>query len=374
MKRVSTREEREKSILMGLVELYLETGEPIGSNTLKENGFDHVSSATIRNYFAKLEDEGLVTQLHTSGGRIPTSLGIKAYAEAHLETEVLSESDRLFLSAPFVNERQDLAAILEEGLERLSEMTGCATLLSSPRFDHDQIQTIKLLAIDEGRLLAVIVTHFGMIHTETLFVPRKVALHSLRRLELALQAKVHRQEEPSLEGEEAELADLLFHELLLRHVINYANFSSSDLYKTGFSKLLNYPELLEASALASSLSLFESPEIIGKLLSESIETKKLTYFIGEDDLERYLASPVACSVISVPYTIQGKCVGAIALLGPVRLPYPKLFALMRHFSHKLSDFLTRSTCAFKITFRQPHQHLVDLDVDLLIEDQRFHNE
>ena len=79
-----SKDQRERLILFGLVELYLQTGKPIGSNTLKENGFDALSSATIRNYFTKLEEEGYVLQQHSSGGRIPSALAFKAYAEAHL--------------------------------------------------------------------------------------------------------------------------------------------------------------------------------------------------------------------------------------------------------------------------------------------------
>lgn len=79
------KDQREKLILFGLVDLYLQSGKPIGSNTLRENGFEALSSATIRNYFAKLEEEGLVKQQHSSGGRIPTPLAYKIYAEEHLD-------------------------------------------------------------------------------------------------------------------------------------------------------------------------------------------------------------------------------------------------------------------------------------------------
>jgi heat-inducible transcriptional repressor len=80
-----TKDERERLILFGLVDLYLQSGKPIGSNTLRENGFEALSSATIRNYFAKLEEEGLVKQQHSSGGRIPTATAYKIYAEAHFD-------------------------------------------------------------------------------------------------------------------------------------------------------------------------------------------------------------------------------------------------------------------------------------------------
>ena len=77
------KDQRERQVLFGLIELYLQMGKPIGSNTLREQGFGALSSATIRNYFMKLEDEGLLRQQHSSGGRIPTSAAYKLYALAH---------------------------------------------------------------------------------------------------------------------------------------------------------------------------------------------------------------------------------------------------------------------------------------------------
>ena len=75
------KQERERKVLLGLVEYYIQTGKPVGSNTLKEAGFEDLSSATIRNYFANLEEEGYLVQSHSSGGRIPTDLSYRTYAE-----------------------------------------------------------------------------------------------------------------------------------------------------------------------------------------------------------------------------------------------------------------------------------------------------
>ena len=87
------KDQRERLVLIGLIELYLETGKPVGSNNLRENGFESLSSATIRNYFSKLEEEGFLKQQHSSGGRIPTSLAYQLYAEAHLKSPQVSEKE-----------------------------------------------------------------------------------------------------------------------------------------------------------------------------------------------------------------------------------------------------------------------------------------
>lgn len=91
------RDDRERKVLLGLVDYYIKTGKPVGSNTLKESGFGDLSSATIRNYFARLEEEGYLMQQHSSGGRIPTHSAYRIYA-AEYQNETLTEvrEDRFF--------------------------------------------------------------------------------------------------------------------------------------------------------------------------------------------------------------------------------------------------------------------------------------
>ena len=91
MKRL-VKQDKEAAILFGLIELYIKTNEPVGSNSLKEKGFDYMSSATIRNYFAKLEEKGLLTQQHASGGRLPTAKAFKLYAEKYLQVPLIDKS------------------------------------------------------------------------------------------------------------------------------------------------------------------------------------------------------------------------------------------------------------------------------------------
>ena len=107
------KDQREKIVLLGLVELYLETGKPIGSNTLRENGFENLSSATIRNYFSKLEQAGYLKQQHSSGGRIPTYLAYKFYADSHANSGgTVEEKDLKILKAQLLKETREIAGYM----------------------------------------------------------------------------------------------------------------------------------------------------------------------------------------------------------------------------------------------------------------------
>src|SRR5580692_3182695 len=123
------KHQREKLILFALVELYLKTGKPVGSNTLKDSWFDGLSSATIRNYFSKLEEEGYLKQQHSSGGRIPTPLAYKTYAEAHLDQPILADAEKKWVRDHLQKETREIAAYLQRAAESLSEITRCAVFL-----------------------------------------------------------------------------------------------------------------------------------------------------------------------------------------------------------------------------------------------------
>lgn len=344
------KEEREKLILFALVELYLKTGKPIGSNTLKDSWFANLSSATIRNYFSKLEEDGYLKQQHSSGGRIPTPLAYKVYAHAHIKHPILGEAEKKWIKKNLYKESREIAAYLQRSTEILSEMTNCAVFLSAPRFDQDFLLDVKLLSIDQNRILCVLITDFGIIHTETLHTEKKLSTFALKRLESYFNAKLTGQEKPKLDPEDELFAESLYKEIMLRHIVSYTNFSAEDLFQAGFSKFLSFPDF--SSALASGLSLFENKVQLRNLLSDCVKKAETTCLIGEG-LDPYSSETSSCSMIIVPYRIHQTFCGAFGILGPNRIPYRELFGILQAASEAISESLTRSMYKFKITFRQP---------------------
>ena len=169
-----------------------------------------------------------------------------------------------------------------QAVEKISEITHCAAFLSAPRFDQDFILEIKLLYIDQSRLLCVLVTDFGLIRTEVLYTDKKLSNFTLKRLETYFNWRLTGIEKPTLDPEEEAIGAKLYKELMLRHIVSYTNFSAEDLFQAGFSKLLAYPDFNDASALASGLSLFENKQMLRKLFSTTSEMGKLTCWIGDD--------------------------------------------------------------------------------------------
>jgi heat-inducible transcriptional repressor len=345
---------REQRVLLGLVELYIDTGKPVGSATLHSRGFSELSAATIRNYFARLEREGYLQQQHASGGRIPTARAFQAYASAHEADEGAGryrvDEERL---KALQCETKEAAAYVQAAGEQLAQMSGLAVFLTAPRFDHDFVLEIKLVSLDATRCLCVMLTDFGSILTEVLQTERKLGAHSLRRMEhyFAWRLTGHDLPEPLPEGE-LRIAARFYHELMVRYITRYSSFTEPDLFRMGFSNLLAYPEFKSAAALANGLALFESSTSMRRLLHECEKGGVLRYWIGEM-LAPFAPSAIECAVVAVPYRINQLPVGAIGLLGPMRLDYRRLFAIARRLSEVISESLTKSLYRYRIQFRQP---------------------
>ncbi len=373
LRKKPAKDQREKFVLLGLVDLYLESGKPIGSNTLRENGFESLSSATIRNYFAKLEDGGFLRQQHSSGGRIPTALAYKIYAESLSSAKEAIASDRQSIRKQFERESREVAGYLHEAAEAISDLTHCAVFLSAPRFDQDFILDARFVSLDNHRCLCALITDFGLVHTEILYTDKKISAFSLKRIEEYFHAKLAKQAKPALPPEEMKLAERFYQEIMLRRIASYANFSAEDIYRTGFSQLVNYADFNDASTLASGLSLFENSLGLRSLLSECCKNDTLCCWIGED-LANFAQGSHACSVIAIPYRIHQTVAGAIAILGPHRIPYRKLFGILQNCADAISETLTKSLYKYKITFRLPTPPAIDRKApktpDLLLEDQQ----
>lgn len=376
----SAKRERQKKVLLGLVELYVATGKPIGSNTLRENGFQDLSSATIRNYFHGLEEDGYLSQQHASGGRLPTHKAFRLYAREMLDFVSLDEDKEEDLAKIREDEPEDIAAYLQRAADQLSQITQCAVFLSAPRFDQDFIQDIRLMALDAKRCLCVMLTNFGLVHTEVLPLEQAIEEEALKRIESHFRARFgNGVSTPDLSEEEENIAQDFYKEIMVRYVVGYANYSHEDVNCSGFSKLLAYPEFNDVVTLTSALSLFENPQTMRHLLRECQASKQTRFWIGSD-LHACLPADPDCTVIASPYHIGHNAVGAIGILGPTRLPYRETFACIEACAEAVTETLTKTLYKYKISYRQPArntaflenegEYLVEEANPILLEDKR----
>ncbi len=353
MKTKPLKAQREKQVLFGLIDLFIQSGKPIGSQTLQESGFDTLSSATIRNYFVKLEQEGLLEQGHTSAGRIPTPQAFKLFIDEADEPHALDPKEKKWIRSKLVKETKEVISYLQEAADLLSELGICATFLSSLRFDQDYVHDIKLVPLDSDRILSVLITDFGLVHTEIMRIESKLSHFSLKRIENFFRYKMTGLDRPELSEEEDQIAKRLYNEVLMRHLVSHVHFTHSDLYKTGFSKLLNHKDFAEITQLSSTMALFENENSLYTILSDAQRTGQLIRYLG-DDLNCFIKTkePIA-SVLAVPYFINQTIAGAFGILIPLRSDYKRLIALLNLFQECISETLTKSVYTHKISYRKP---------------------
>lgn len=348
-----SKNEKERLVLFGLVELFIKTGKPIGSNTLREEGFESISSATIRNYFANLEAQGYLEQAHISGGRVPTAKAYDLYASEYAIRNPIPPQDLTHFNKLKLAATREIATFMQNGAEMLSDLTNHAVFVSAPRFDHDFVTDLKIVKIDNSRCLCVLITDFGVVHTHLFHLETKLSAFSFKRIENYFYWRVTGGDRPvPLDPAEEGIAVKLYNEMMVRYIVGYSNFIDEEIYRTGFSKLLIYPDFQDPTLLVNSLALFENTHSMRLMLRDCMAHDTLKFWVG-DSLIPYTAPNTKCSVIAIPYYINNSVVGAVGLLGPDRTPYRELFGMLTEYSHSISEALTRSLYKFKITFRQP---------------------
>ncbi len=198
-------------------------------------------------------------------------------------------------------------------------------------------------------VLCIIVTDFGLIQTETLYLPKELSGKQIQKMEEFFLWKLGRGERPKIEEEGfCKLAQYLYNETIVRHLINSIQ-SATSIYHTGLAKLLSYPEFKDPSSFANALHLFEDLAQIRPLLGECCKVQRLSAWIG-DELAPFSPYATDCAILCAPYYIRQLPVGAVALLGPSRMPYPELFGILDCFCKHLCKTLTKNVSKFKINF------------------------
>lgn len=350
----SQKKQRQREVLLAFVAYYIRTAKPVGSATLQDVNFPNLSSATLRNYFSVLEQEGYLTQQHASAGRIPTGLAYRVYAEESLKQLAHEEgaARSAFPHLPY-QERREIVLALQKYAQILSEITHCAVFLAAPRFDQDIVIAMRWVPLTNEQLACLILSDFGELQT-LLFFPKKPltpleldVLDAYTRSRLGSHSGFHHDDSALLQ-----MVHALYSEAMVRYVARYSYAMEEEIYRTGFSQLLSHPELRDPLLLTHSLGLLEDRHAIRLLLREC-RAKQQTHYWIESDLIAYTPQPLCCSVLATPYFIQQTAVGAIGLFGPSRMPYPDYFAALEQCAQELSHHLTRSLYRFAITYRQP---------------------
>lgn len=334
-------DDRKKKILQAVICNYLETGEPVGSRTISKYTDLNLSSATIRNEMADLEEMGYILQPHTSAGRIPSDKGYRLYVDTMLE-----EKERQVVEMKeMLLERQDkMETLLKQVAKVLAQNTQYATMISAPQSRRNKLKFIQLSRVDAHQLLAVTVIEGNVIKNNILEVEEELSDETLLKLNLLLNTTLNGLsiDRINLEMITAMKQQAGIHSGIVSGVIDAvaeAIRSEEDLqiYTSGTNNIFRYPELADQQKASELINTFEEKQLLGELLRENMEESKGTgiqVYIGE---ETSVQSMRDCSVVTASYELGGGMKGTIGIVGPKRMDYDRVVAILRTIQSQLDE-------------------------------------
>ena len=334
-------DERKIKILQAIINDYIVTGEPVGSRTIAKKYDLGVGSATIRNEMADLEEMGYLEQPHTSAGRIPSSKGYRLYVDKLMETPKLSKDEELRIKEYLINSAiHEVDTILKEACVLLSELTNLTCIVQTPSMKRSYIRSLQLIRIDDSNLIAVIVTDSGVIKNHRIKVNNVPSNEELIRINEVLNSKLKNLTIEAINLEvinelKNELVgfDDLFNAMLPALYDSLNNNSKSDLVVEGTTNLFNYPEYNDIEKAKEVLQLISNKDCVIELLENSGD---ISIKIGD---ENYIPEAKECSVITAEYSLGGRPIGSIGLIGPQRINYSKVVTIMAQVIKELNKSL-----------------------------------
>ncbi|WP_319586201.1 heat-inducible transcriptional repressor HrcA [uncultured Desulfobulbus sp.] len=336
--------ERRRSILKAVINDYVETAEPVGSETLARKYDFGVKPATIRNELAAMSELGYLRQPHTSAGRIPSDLGYRFYVdelmpEPHLGPDETAHARRSY--DPFESEIEE---ILQRTCRILSGLTRYTSIATAPQMDTISIKQVALLLIGAGKLLAVIVMNNGRIDHRSVDSNIDLKLDKVTAMtnfinERFQDADLHeliRKTDMELPSEIAGMHDLYRRVIyVLKQALSMND--EDEIFVTGTSNILKQPEFTGSDRLASLLDALESRRDLFQVFSQSLLGKEVTVVIGAENLVDEMRE---CSFVTSSYTIGKRVCGSIAVIGPTRMDYRRAVAAVEFMAMNLSGLLT----------------------------------
>ena len=341
---VCDSEERRNRILFAVISDYIATACPVGSQAICEKYHLGVSSATVRNIMVELEEAGLITHPHTSAGRVPTDRGYRHYVNALrqmiLDPDETQRIDHLLARVP-----GDVSLVLDCAARLMAELTHQAAIALYPVLRRNVFKRLEIIPMDNRRLLCVLVTMEGVVRSIVIETQDAVTAEELRALLRFVNSELTGMALEEIEGflQRRILAqnDAFFY--LLKRTLEILRLTlereqQEQARFEGASFMLAQPEFEDAQKTRMLLQLLETKRELVAMLLEDLQREGLVVRIG---VETQRADMADCSIVTMPYRVQGRIVGGLGVLGPRRMEYPRVMATVDYVARRVSDLLTQ---------------------------------
>ena len=340
--------EREQRVLDAVIRTYVETAEPAGSRTVAKRFGLGVSAATIRNAMADLEEKGFLFHPHTSAGRVPTDLAYRYYVNTLMQPARIAASDQRRLRRELAEDNStDLDRLIQRAAQVLGLITGELGVAIAPKLDEVTLDRIELVALSTEKVLLVLTLGNGLVRTIyvdlagslppealvslTMILNERLAGQSLATIRQTLPERL-RDAVPSESGS-GELLNIFMQSA--ERLFERRDPPGEDVHLGRTSVLANQPEFADESRLKRLIELTEERELLARVLAGREHEITPTITIG---VENQLPQLAPFTLVTSEYKL-GDVSGVIGVIGPTRMPYEKVAAIVEYTSRLVGELV-----------------------------------
>ncbi len=335
--------DRKKKILQLVVDDYIETAAPVSSKSITEKYLTSISSATVRSELSTLEELGYLSQPHTSAGRVPSKEAYRLYVNELMVKEKLSPKELDYIERIFTEKVNGMDDVIKTTAKVISELTQYTSLALTARDANETIKNIRLFRFKPDGALLVIVTDTKLLKDTVIDVPAEMSDETVAEanefLSNVFTGKTLR--EVCLTDADALQAEFDVYKTLFAEVIDALKAyvtESDEVILEGEDKIFAHPEYADVDKLKNFMSVVTSKDKLLTLLSDDGKEVKINVKIGTDGYDEI---PEDCSLISATYSANGVKIGTYGVIGPIRMDYKKVVAVLENVGRILESIISK---------------------------------
>lgn len=335
--------ERKKKILQIVVDDYIDTAIPVSSKQISEKYMSNVSSATIRAELSALEELGYLNQLHTSSGRVPSAEAYKLYVTDLMTKERLTAKELNYIKSIFLQKADSIENVVKSAVKVISELTDYTSLGVSSNEDSDRLREIKFFRFKPETALVLIVTDVKLLKDNYITIPSEMTdaqlLEANDFINNLFKGKSFKEIcELQVDFDESFTGyKTIFVNVIEALKVYFSNSDETNVVMEGEDKILKHAEFTDINKLKEFLSVVTKKDKIVNLLTEDNKNIDINIKIGTDGYDKI---PKDCSVVSATYTANGKKLGTYGVIGPARMDYQKVVAVLENVGRIIESILT----------------------------------
>ena len=334
--------DRKKKILQYVVDDYIETAVPVSSKSLTERHLKDISSATVRNELSALEELGYLTQLHTSSGRVPSAEAYKLYVSDLMVKDKLGAKELDYIKKIFLEKADNLEEVIKNTTKVISELTSYTSVGIQSHDLSEKIVSIKFFRYKPDSALVIIVTEMRLLKDNFIAVPESMTEEQLKDAEKVLDNMCRNKTFGEICEMKPEMEDsFMGYKNIFVNVIEalktYVQTTGDDVVTAGEDKILDHPEYADIGKIKDFLSVVTSKDKVMTLLSGDNRDIKINVKIGADGYDEI---PKECSLVTATYSANGNKLGTYGVIGPIRMDYQKVVAVLENVGKILESILT----------------------------------